>query len=119
MSAKHTPGDWVVDRVAPGDKEIVISPIGCVISIDDCTAEEFEEAMANAELLAAAPKLLESLDMTADLLPALCKQFEIEDDFTLQVFEKETGNMRLMLFSEVIEKATRALARATGQEVQS
>ena len=73
------------------------------------------EIEATANLIAAAPELLESLDMLAGLLPVLCASFGVEDDFGLEVKVKSTGETRQMLFSEVIGNALAAVAKASGQ----
>lgn len=61
MNTKYTPGPWSIDTYRPGDKELFISDAGATIDIDDCTVEERAERFANADLIAAAPDLLEAL----------------------------------------------------------
>lgn len=64
MSVKHTPGKW---EWAIDDKDIYIGPVGCAdyrnafasVDYDDV---DHEEAQANANLIAAAPDLLEALE---------------------------------------------------------
>lgn len=62
---KHTKGEWKVDIECNGNLHIVsnieiIASINCS-SFDGKTYEPTNEEMANAKIIAAAPKLLESL----------------------------------------------------------
>jgi len=81
-----------------------------------CVPTDRPEKEANARLIAAAPELLESLDMIAGLLPVLCANFGVVDDFGLEVTEKATGETREILFSEVLKMAIGAIEKATNTE---
>ena len=78
-----------------------------------------EMVEANASLIAAAPELLEVVDMLAGLLPVRCMQFGVAEDFGLEVKTKSTGETREMLFSEVIGMALTAASKASGQNAES
>ena len=58
---KHTEGKWIVDRKSETFTEITV----CTEQMDICTVLcidiDYEEAEANAKLIAAAPELLEVL----------------------------------------------------------
>lgn len=66
---KHTPGPWKVKYAKQGDKDHCIFPIAVAIEPNICemiTSRSYEECRANAVLIAAAPKLYESLKEMLD-----------------------------------------------------
>ena len=69
MTAKHTPGPWVVKRPKnPRDAIGLVSrQVGCMVR-DICIVEDFrnKENEANARLIAAAPELLDALERIAN-----------------------------------------------------
>ena len=54
---EHTPGPWTMGNIRPGDKEIIIEEPSVSVDYDDVDHKEQE---ANAQLIAAAPELLEA-----------------------------------------------------------
>lgn len=122
---KHTPGPWITDSGKvpklghaigvlkqshkPGEKGESI----CIVAL---AKDAQPHDHANARLIAAAPDLLASLDMLSGLVPALCAEFGVTEDFTIEVKVKSTGETRQMLFSEVIQATMDALAKTTGKD---
>lgn len=101
MTAKHTPGPWVADdnegfspwsiwsRMAPSGHG---TPGRKVAVVDDCSGH----SDADAQLIAAAPELLEALKACA----AVCAG--------------ETMNKRGLI--SALEQARAAIAKATGEQ---
>ncbi len=72
--AKFTPGPWTLTEPVGGDKVLRIESNGdrwkrlyCEVDKDDCCTET---AIANANLIAAAPELLEALEMLSEMCDA-------------------------------------------------
>lgn len=63
---EHTPGPWVVDSMQVEDWRVNISNktsnVACAYHLNDDACEPDEECLANANLIAAAPEMLESLE---------------------------------------------------------
>lgn len=113
MSEKHTPGPWSAEFDAD-DPELPINiekdggAIACVYNLDDfpCVLKEDEsrvsaEAKANANLIAAAPELLEALTRVRDWLSS----FEMPPTSTLAEKQEHLA---------IIDKA---IAKAEGRDV--
>ncbi|QDP55725.1 MAG: hypothetical protein Tp138OMZ00d2C19078241_57 [Prokaryotic dsDNA virus sp.] len=93
--SKHTPGPWVVEeeRRYPID---ITTESGRVICEVDCDSvwNEFnetvrdptEEQLANANLIAAAPKLLEALRFCVKAFP-IAGESEIQDEARLKALD--------------------------------
>lgn len=76
--AKHTAGDWCVESsyTGFGSDLIVMADDQCTVIADcrhDLGVKDADEADANARLLAAAPKLLESLKVLLTLSNLILK----------------------------------------------
>jgi hypothetical protein len=63
MKAKHTPGPWHISPFKSWDKDIRICEAGVLVDHDDVDRAEAE---ANANLIAAAPDLLEACEDITD-----------------------------------------------------
>lgn len=115
MNTPYTKGPWVAEKHPMGHHGIFQRDHAHQVAevLDRNTPPEMVEA--NASLIAAAPEMLEALDMLAGLLPVLCASFGVEEDFGLEVKVKSTGETRQMLFSEVISMALATMAKASGQ----
>jgi hypothetical protein len=90
MKAKHTPGPWVVfgclDRfpgIEAADLSIVIW--GDKHDESGVKGETHEESIANANLIAAAPDLLEALEGIITTMPDL-EEFENPDGYSMLPF---------------------------------
>ena len=88
MKTQHTSGTWFVS----GFTEIVSMPSQCKIA--KVSGWTFDEAEANAKLIAAAPAMLEALEEALDQLESWRQ--ESEDTFTMkrvkEALKKATGN---------------------------
>lgn len=100
-NTQHTPGPWVTEHGVPdvmtADRKILLAEV----MVDPCG---FEEAQANARLIAAAPALLEALENVTDWLDWLSTE---EDDTT----KKHPTN-----HAKQIMAARAAIAKAKGRE---
>src|ERR1700722_19638595 len=74
---KHTPGPWRTERFAQAESEQSVSTelhansgyIGTfTLELDPDTPEDVAEFLANARLIAAAPELLEALELSEQAL---------------------------------------------------
>lgn len=63
MFPKHTPGEWWTSGLEVGTAPMMI------IKIAKVSGSNYEQALANAKLIAATPKLLESLQTLIDAIP--------------------------------------------------
>jgi hypothetical protein len=101
MTTKHTPGPWIVDY---GDtkghvKSIAVNPDGYTPTVARydtlVTSISDSEKAANAALIAAAPELLEALEMVESLLIGIAMtDYPVTDE---------------------LEKVTAAIAKAKGE----
>ena len=93
MSAKHTPGPWMVND-AKGRRWIETRGDDAIAQVlkDDCSRETFD---ANASLIAAAPDLLEALQGLID----------------------DCGFGRIIFDTPAATRAREAIAKAIGGEV--
>lgn len=104
---KHTPGPWEVEVVTSGKDEVYARIKGVAFS-DGIKVGVYkkklpEEAMANARLIAAAPKLLEACKDTARTLEAILNQ-EC-DIFKLDEATKSWSKTALSHLNQTIAKA--------------
>jgi len=112
MSAKHTPGPWQrignkVFALTPSERQepgwpTEINRFGCYIQRENrepCGAPD-DELEANARLIAAAPELLEALQM---LMPQAPNAWAENDPYSVAMWDN----------------AAAAIAKATGKESQT
>lgn len=108
MNRQHTPGPWTLGESWISDDHIAIDApshgelASVVISMEDANpGEQFQELEANARLIAAAPELLEALDM---LLRATVDD-DLSHGITLTEAEQEARDIALA-----------AIAKTTGTD---
>lgn len=106
MKQEHTEGPWTVGDLEKGDQHVLIwasndesAKTGYPLAQLDRTAFGIEEQIANAQLIAAAPDMLEALELSLDQLAAL------------EGFFEGGGEM------EAITKAKAAISKATGEQL--
>lgn len=104
MEHKHTPGPWNarhVRRSGNGSARIDIDGPSMAWVAEVKIGPNFQQAMADARLIAAAPDLLEALQATL----AQCLAWQGEpNEYSCEVH------------SEIIRHARAALAKATGEQ---
>jgi len=92
---KHTPGPWETDKVAvrsggPNGRQICL----CEITVRGRPYDEtYDEAIANARLIAAAPDLLEALKEWVGYVPSSTDEIEqARIDRAIAAIAKAEGN---------------------------
>lgn len=82
MSAKHTPGPWMsILSNVHGPCGVCVACAGeAAVYADESYRIEEDEAMANARLIAAAPKLLEACEAEEDVDTHWSECDECDDD---------------------------------------
>lgn len=109
MSSKHTRGPWNCNRASAAGRNVIVSENAtvdiCVLSNRDKTPSEID---ANARLIAAAPELLEALIAChAELNRLIANQAGISDEDLTDIARPDIN---------VVEDATTAIAKATGEQ---
>ena len=106
MNAKHTPGPWIV--ASDGCKVLQLTPVDideqkpCPVVVDCASgyfAMDYDEANANAALIAAAPDLLAALEIAEGRLMCI----------DAQKLDTVARN------DDVIDRIRAAIARARGE----
>lgn len=112
MSAQHTPGPWTVGDENGHNANFVFGPDGLVCSvfgiaihrhIDDLTQRD-ASGLANARLIAAAPELLEALELC--IPERVCLTNKNIPDSTIVPLDVPMGDLR---------RIATAIAKARGQ----
>lgn len=89
--AKHTPGPWSIQA---GSSNPLIGSADCTVAevLDDCFPDT-EQQKANANLIAAAPALLEACELAQHLMPYIhADQF---DGHAAETFRKIDAALKL------------------------
>ncbi len=78
--SKHTPGPWVSrnNRVFRGGK-CICSNVNAASPTPQNIEEDVAMSIANARLIAAAPELLEALQVCIEQITALCSADDVPD----------------------------------------
>ncbi|HEK0003302.1 TPA: hypothetical protein SMN85_003634 [Pseudomonas aeruginosa] len=81
MSKKsHTPGPWVSrNNMVFGGKKCICSNVNAASPTPQNIAEDVAMSIANARLIAAAPELLEALQVCIEQITALCSADDVPD----------------------------------------
>lgn len=81
MSEKsHTPGPWVSrNNMVFGGKKCICSNVNAASPTPQNIAEDVAMSIANARLIAAAPELLEALQVCIEQITALCSADDVPD----------------------------------------
>ncbi|MBG4138622.1 hypothetical protein I4929_23835 [Pseudomonas aeruginosa] len=81
MSEKsHTPGPWVSrNNMVFGGKKCICSNVNAASPNPQNIAEDVAMSIANARLIAAAPELLEALQVCIEQITALCSADDVPD----------------------------------------
>ncbi|HGJ9326842.1 hypothetical protein [Pseudomonas aeruginosa] len=78
--SKHTPGPWGQDKwgslQTEGGQDVLLRGITTISAGSD---ERIAEAEANTRLIAAAPELLEALQVCIEQITALCSADDVPD----------------------------------------
>ncbi len=80
METKHTPGPWWIDDdsfIASGNGETYKT-----IADPHCSDMDIDERMENARLIAAAPKLLETLNKVIEQLSPIIYKMSVKKAFS-------------------------------------
>lgn len=113
MTAKHTPGPWgiIIGEAGPvvfsGENGDLVSRMGSFLGDD--------EAMANARLIAAAPDLLEALQMVVTIANEAYDHWDADHD-------AKVGKILIALsgasqrYDKRIDAIHSAIAKATGEQ---
>ena len=106
MSAKHTPGPWLIEGGGKNHKSINNANGACVADVWRINIGK-QEAIANTHLIAAAPELLEALQSLfgSDALQSVCIHKGSD------AFGRVLGTWGF----EAEQKARAALEKATGE----
>ena len=111
--SKHTPGPWRIEQHSPKERagiESVVCPFSVIIfghrNQDDCGihGRNKAEENANANLIAAAPDMLEALEFARALLGAMPIS-QIDRAHQRSAVKLNTEKAPREYLSEVIEKA--------------
>lgn len=118
--AKHTPGNWAVNRNVGRKSElgIVADDAPCVIAIVTGEAHWPAIAQANARLIAAAPELLSQLDRRAGNLETLALYLQLWlDNGATKPERADTPTLKTMIeAAQICAKEARAVAaKAKGE----
>ncbi|MFE1817071.1 hypothetical protein [Metapseudomonas otitidis] len=91
--SKHTPGPWKIGTPGPNGCYTVGTQGGlmtAMIAHSICEPDQVETANANARLIAAAPCLLEALQICVSQIRALCSADDVPDQ-AIAAIAKATG----------------------------
>lgn len=103
MSAKHTPGPWLIEGGGKSHKSINSTNGACVADVWRINVRK-QEAIANTRLIAAAPELLDALiHLLHNSAPPYSEDSGMDADF----------NSRYDYHSK---KALAVIAKATGEQ---
>lgn len=107
-NTKHTPGEWTVNQLAGSQLDTRIKAGNKIVADCYSFSEDIpgNEAEANAQLIAAAPELLEVLQKTLPNLKYRIKEFKIDGN----VWGAE-------VMQAIVNIHQSAIAKATGKEV--
>ncbi|WP_162957263.1 hypothetical protein [Pseudomonas aeruginosa] len=76
----HTPGPWVSrNNMVFGGKKCICSNVNSASPTPQNIAEDVAMSIANARLIAAAPELLEALQVCIEQITALCSADDVPD----------------------------------------
>lgn len=103
MSAKHTPGPWVVEVERVAEARIVGGDVTVALVLNDAPSHDHEAARAwraDASLIAAAPDLLEALEQLANRVDPGTKG----------------RNISIASFVAALEAARAAITKARGEQ---
>jgi hypothetical protein len=106
--SKHTPGPWKVEAGHYPSINVVVGPsfkINCVMWASDLTEDDYQKRTADLNLIAAAPDLLEALQMAHKTLHAICERMTVGDRWTNE------GQDLL----DSLEPVAAAIRKATGE----
>jgi len=89
MKTKHTPGPWTVNGrwVSQGEHRTICNATEMTMKSLVRQAAEYEQACANAQLISAAPEMIEALEMLSKIT--------IDGDRNIGNFECLTEALRL------------------------
>lgn len=116
---KHTAGEWASDPAMSSDLDHirVITADGKIIaSVRQRNDQSQEEALANAQLLSAAPRLLvaaETMLAWIELLVTQCMDANV-DGFEIELTNSKSGESTTVRLADNLAEARAAIARATG-----
>ncbi len=109
MSKGHTPGPWAVERA---DDAYCIANVGNLVIMPCGGKVKHGNAEADARLIAAAPDLLEALELLNQSAPAAsCEMFHHEKQDRHTFLEECPALIR---YEQACLKARAALAKARG-----
>ena len=126
-NAKHTPGPWAILKGYDDTVEVSASrpcrinniSAGTPLICDVYQHPEFDgfSSQANADLIAAAPELLESCKSLLTLTQLIANEtYDDEAMVEFEVFNETTKHTHWLVLADELAKARAAIAKATGAE---
>jgi len=126
-TVKHTPGPWVILKGYDGTVEVSASrpyrinniSAGTPLICDVYQHPEFDgfSSQANADLIAAAPELLEACKSLLTLTQLMANEsYNDEAIVEFEIFSEKTKSTRCLVLVFELAKARAAIAKATGAE---
>lgn len=112
--SKHTPGPWKAEQYeSEGFCGWQFSACGSLLPLNDATATDFDEAEANARLIAAAPRMLAALRKARDCI--LIDRTALADCSTGPDGIDEDAQAGVAEYDETLAVIAAAISQAEGQ----